>query len=533
MAFAAFNLADWARWLAILIYAFERGGAAEAGIVSLIQLLPAAVVAPIAASLGDRYPRERLLLLSYVLQASLMLSTALAIAVGAPPVVVYALAILGAMAITLTRPAHGSLLPGISRTPAELTAANAASGTMEGLGILAGQAMAGILAQAAGPGLALLVAGTVAGGAALAVLTIRGPVRKSGSMADTPDAPRAAGGRRGPLVELLGGLDAVARFPGPRTVVLLLGVAAAVWGALDVLVVVLVLEVLDGGASGVGFLNALAGIGGLAGATLALSLAGRVRLAVPFAAALVVWGVPLIVVGLAPIPVVASALLVAAGAGRTVQDIIGRTLLQRTCPDAVLTRVLGVVEGVFMAAFGVGAVLVPGFIAIVGAQAAFILTGLLLPVTIALAWRSLRAMDATAIVPVREVALLRGIALFEPLAPPVLERLALHLEPVTFGAGQTIIRQGDAGDRLYIVASGEVEVGIDGHVVGTQGAGTEFGEIALLRDVPRTATVTALTDVELLAMPRSTFLAAVTGDTQSAQAADDLIRTRVGAGGPA
>ena len=300
---------------------------------------------------------------------------------------------------------------------------------------------------------------------------------------------------------------------------------------LDVLVVVLVLDVLGGGASGVGFLNALAGIGGLAGATLALSLAGRLRLAVPFAAALVVWGVPLIVVGLAPVPVVAGTLLVVAGAGRTVQDIIGRTLLQRTCPDAVLTRVLGVVEGVFMAAFGVGAVLVPGFIAIVGAEAAFVLTGLLLPVTIAIAWRSLRAMDAATVVPVREVALLRGIPLFEPLAPPVLERLALHLEPVAFGTGQTIIRQGDAGDRLYIVASGEVQVRIDGSVVGTQGAGTEFGEIALLRDVPRTATVTSLTDVELLAMPRSAFLAAVTGDTRSAQAAHDLVRSRVGPGG--
>jgi len=533
LAFGAFNLADWARWLAVLIYAFERGGAVEAGAISLLQLLPAAVIAPIGAALGDRFPRERVLLLSYVLQAILMLGTGAAVLAGATPVLVYGLAILGASAITLTRPAHGSLLPWIARTPAELTAANAASGTMEGLGILAGQAMAGVVVQLAGPGVALLLAGTIAATAALAVVGLRVPKRARAAPV-VADPERDAPGHGGGLAaELVGGLVAVARFRGPRTVVLLLGAAAVVWGALDVLLVVLALDVLNAGASSVGFLNALAGVGGLAGATLALSLAGRLRLALPFAAALLVWGVPLIVIGAVPLPIVAGTLLVVAGAGRTVQDVIGRTLLQRTCPDAVLARVLGVVEGVFMLAFGLGSVIVPAFILLVGPTTAFVVTGLLLPICVVLAWPALRALDATAVVPVREIALLRGIPLFSPLGPPVLEQLALHLEPLAFPAGTTIFRQGDPGDRLYLVAAGQVEISIDGRAVGRQGLGTEFGEIALLRDVPRTATVVAATDVELLAMPRQVFLAAVTGDPRSTIAAGEVVRARLGTARPA
>ncbi len=532
LAFAAFNLADWARWLAILIYAFERGGAAEAGAVSLLQLLPAAIVAPIAASLGDRFPRERVLLVSYVAQAVLMMGTAVTILSGMAPGVVYGLAVLGAMAITLTRPAHGSLLPWVSRTPAELTAANAASGTMEGLGILAGQATAGILIQLAGPGVALLVAGSIAGAAALAVTGLRVPHRIPARSTVPGGEPDQEIVRAGLASELAGGLAAVVRSRGPRTVVLLLGAAAAVWGALDVLVVVLALDLLDAGASSVGLFNALAGIGGLAGAAFALSLAGRVRLAIPFAVALVAWGVPLIGIGLVPLPIVVGTLLLVAGAGRTTQDVIGRTLLQRTCPDAVLARVLGVVEGMFMAAFGLGSILVPAVIVIVGPQAAFGLAGLLLPISVLIAWRSLRALDASAVVPVRELAILRGIGLFAPLGPPVLERLALHLEPLRFSPGDTIFHQGDPGDRLYIVVSGEVEIRIDDRPVGIQGPGTEFGEIALLRDVPRTATVVALTEVELLALPSQAFLTAVAGHPTSRLIADDTVRVRLGEAGP-
>ncbi len=525
-AFAAFNLADWARWLSVLIYAFTRGGAAEAGAVSLLQLLPAALIAPLAASLGDRLRRDRVLLFSYVAQASFMAATAAAILSGSPAAVVYALAVVGACAITITRPAHGALLPWVARTPAELVAGNAASGMMEGLGILSGQAIAGIILQLAIPGISLLVAGFAASLAAAAVLRLGVAVPARAAAADTSAGPGSLAGLR---TELLGGLVALARLPGPRTIVLLLGLAAVVWGALDVLVPVLAINLAHIGPSGVGFLNAVMGFGGLVGSAVALSFGGRIRLALPFLAGLLIWGMPLAGIGLLPMPLVAGALLVCAGAGRTVMDVLGRTLLQRAAPDAVLTRVLGVVEGLYMAAFGLGAIIVPGLIAAAGPEGAFVIVGLLLPAAAVVAWNSLRAIDRDAHVPVRELTLLRGIPMFAPLAPAVLERLANNLEPVRAAAGEVVIRQGDAGDRVYLIVGGEVEFLVDGGHRRREGPGGLFGEIALLRRVPRTATVIARTDLELLALHRDVFLAAVAGDAASRLAADRIVAERLGA----
>ncbi len=520
LAFAGFNFADWARWLAILLYAFERGGAVEAGAVSVLQLLPATVAAPLAASLGDRFRRDRVLLLSYGLQAGLMVTTALAVLAAGPAVLVYGFAILGACVVTITRPAHFSLLPSIARTPAELTAANAASATMENVGILLGQVVAGLVVAGWGGGAALLVAAAIAGLSALGVATIDIP--------GATGAGRPASGARAVLRELAAGAGAVASLSGPRLIVLLIGAASLVWGLLDVLLVVFALELTDLGPSGAGYLNAVAGVGGLVGSAVALSLAGRLRLAGPFVIALVCWGLPLAGIGLLPIGAVAVVLLVIAGAGRAVQDVISLTLLQRATPNAVLSRVLGVLEAMYMGAFGLGGALAAVLIALVGTQGAFVVAGLLLPLALVPSWRTLRRLDAAAVVPVRELALLRGIPMFTPLTPAVLERLALNLEPMRFAPGATVIQQGDAGDRLFIVADGEVEVSIDGAVVRRQGAGTQFGEIALIRDVPRTATVIAVTGVELLALPREVFLAAVTGHRDSRAAAELVVSAHLG-----
>ncbi len=535
LAFAAFNLADWARWLSVLIFAFTRGGAAEAGAVSLLQLLPAAFVAPLAASLGDRFRRDRVLVASYVAQATFMVATGLVILADGPAPLVYALAVLGACSITITRPAHGALLPWLSRTPAELTAANAVSGTMEGLGILAGQAAAGLILQFTNPGIALLASAAVASVAALLAFSVnveRSPERPrpaadaDPTRASAPDSPPRSALWR----ELTEGFRAVLEFPGPRTIVSLLGLAAFVWGALDVLIVVLVFDLLHVGAGAAGILNAIAGAGGLAGAAIALSLAGRIRLAVPFVIGLLAWGLPLAVAGLLPMPLVVGGLLLLAGAGRTVMDVVGRTLLQRSAPDEVLTRVFGVVEGMFMGAFGLGSITTPVLLGLVGPQGAFVIVGLLLPLGALVAWRSLVNIDRAASVPVRELALLRGIPMFEHLAPNVLERLAGHLEPVTMPAGALVIQKGDRGDRMFVLDSGDVEVAVAEYVVRRQGPGTEFGEIALLRDVPRTATVRAVTDVSLLALRADVFLSAVTGQVESRQAADAIVEERLAQG---
>ncbi len=520
-AFLGFNLADWARWLALLVYAYQRGGAAEAGVVSLIQLVPAAIAAPFIATLGDRYPRERVLLLAYVSQAILMGATGVALVSGSPAPVVYGFAVLAIIATSLTRPAHASLLPSLVDSPQALTAANVASSWMEAVGILVGPLVAGFLIEAEGSGVVLL--------AAAAVMAI-GAIAVAGVHATTAAGTSGLGSTKPAVAELAGGFAALRRLPGPRTVVLVLGAAAVLWGAIDVLNVALALDVMGLGSTGAGVLGAALGIGGILGSSAAASLVGRPRIARAFVLGLLAWGLPLLAIAIAPVPIVAVAALAAAGAGRSVMDVAGRILLQRATPDEVLTRIFGVLEGSFLGAFGLGSIAVAWVIAARGPQAALVVAGLWLPAIALLAWRSLRTVDLASTVPSERLALLRGIPMLAPLAPATLERLARALVPVSVAAGDPVFRQGDVGDRFYVVAEGSAEIRIDDAVVRREGRGAAFGEIALLRDIPRTATVLAATDLELMALERDDFLEAVTGLAISSERAEALVSARLGDG---
>lgn len=336
-------------------------------------------------------------------------------------------------------------------------------------------------------------------------------------------APRPPGAAAPPLDlgALLAGFSALARLPGPRTVVLVLGAAAGLWGAIDVLSVALAIDVMKIGSSGAGVLGASLGVGGILGSSLAANLVGRPRIATAFVIGLLVWGVPLIGIALVPAPLVAVGLLIGAGAGRGVMDVAGRTLLQRSSPDEVLTRIFGVLEGIFLGAFGIGSVVIAGLIAILDARGALVLAGLWLPLVALAGQRALRAIDAAVVVPTARLSFLRAIPMFAPLAAPTLERLARNLESVSVAAGTWIIRQGESGDRFYVIEAGEVEVSIDDRVIRTQGAGTSFGEIALLRNVPRT------TSVRLFVLEREPFLETITGHASSRRTAEALVKDRL------
>jgi MFS family permease len=294
-----------------------------------------------------------------------------------------------------------------------------------------------------------------------------------------------------------------------------------------VLIVVAALELLDLGEAGVGFLNSAVGVGGLLGALGAFALISRKRLASDFGIGLVLWGIPIALIGVFPDPPAALILLGIVGVGNTIVDVAALTLLQRTVPDEILTRVFGVVQSVFVGTTGLGAILAPLAIDVVGIRWAMIATGALLPLLAALLWRRISALDAEALAPLRELELLHSIPLFRPLPATTLEELASSLVPVQATPGTELVREGETGDRFYVIASGEVDVSAQGQPVRTQGPGDHFGEIALLRDVPRTATVTAKTDVELYALERDEFLGAVTGHAASAQAADAVVSTRL------
>ncbi len=519
-SFQAFSAGEAAVWITVSVYAYQRGGATATGLVLVAQLVPAALIAPLGATFGDRMRRDRALGLGYAIQAGTDLMLAVALW-KAPAMAAYAAAILASCAITLTRPVHNSILPHLAETPEELTAANAASGTVEGLGVLVGPVFAAA-------GLATLgsafVVGTTAGFIALAaLLTSRLPIHDDGA---EPGAGATA--PSGVVADAIAGAREIRREPGASMLLLLGGAQFVVVGLLDVFYVLLAIDVLGVGESASGILAASMGVGGLLGAVASVALVGRRRLSPAMEVGLLVCGGGLFAVGLIPVGLAgALGFLVACGAGRTFFDVAARTLLQRSVPDDVLARVFGLQEALVMLGLAIGAAIAPLLIAGFGNRGALVLAGVLLPAMGSLAWPRLRLVDDRASAPGPEVVALRRIALFEPLSQLVLERLARHVERVDVAAGELVIRQGDPGDRFYVVQHGLLIVEADGRSVATLSAGDQFGEIALLRNVPRTASVTAVEPSELLSLERSEFLAAVTGSQSTAIRANEMIDRRL------
>jgi hypothetical protein len=518
LAYAGFGIAELATWVAIIVFAYEAGGAAAAGLVSVVQLVPAAIFAPFVSLLGDRYPRHRGLMFSYAGQAVAMGATAIALLTSAPIPAVYALAAVTTTVITLTRPLHGALLPALARSPEELTAANVGSSVIESLSVFVGPAIAGVLMGVANPGVVFIVMTGVLTCSALLMSRVSTPDATGSS--SPPNEASAV------LADLLGGFRALGSLRQAQPVVALVGTQAVIIGALHVLFVVLAFEVFGTAGTGSGFLSSALGAGGLLGASLTALLVGRRRLVPPLLAGALIWAAGLSATGIVSNRVTVPVFVAVAGVGGPLIDVSGRTLLQRAVPDRVLSRVLGVLEGLSMAGIAAGAAAAPGMIALVGGRAGVVAVGALLPLVIVVGWRHLKAIDAATVIDTAVVTLLRSVPIFAPLSAPVLERLARGMILIDVPAGAVIIQQGDIGDRFYVLALGEVDVTMDGRHVDAHGPGGYFGEVALLRNIPRTATVIARTPATLYALERDNFLEAVTGHAESTSAAEVVSRAR-------
>jgi MFS family permease len=511
LAWTTSIVGHYAFLVAVSVYAYGVGGEKAVGLVFLARLIPAALVAPFAGMLGDRYPRERVLLVTNLTRIVLVGASAICVFVDARAGVVYALSIAATIATTPFRSSQAALTPTLARSPEELTAANAVASGIESIAVFAGPALAGVLLAVASTGVVFTITALLIVVSALFVILIHAGARERPP--HELDASTIA-------AERLAGFTTLGRNASLRVMIALLTAQTAMFGALQVFLVVLSLQLLDLGDGGVGYLNASIGIGAFVGAVASLSLTGARRLSPAFLIGLVVTGLPLVVIGLWQEVAVAVIGLVVIGVGNTFVDVAGLTLIQRTVPDDVLARVFGVIQMLWMASMGIGAALVPALISWLGVKTALVATGAFLPVLVLLLGATVAKIDASATAPnAHELRILASVPIFAPLPGASLEHLAARLVPLRLEAGTVILREGDAGDRFYIVAEGEVEVSQYDRAVSELGAGDYFGEIALLRDVPRTATVTARTDVVLYALDRDDFLASVTGHPQSAEAA--------------
>ena len=501
--------AEWAFTVALGIVAYRDGGATAVGLVGLLRMVPSAVIAPLAAPLADRGRRERVLVLVSTVRAIATGAAGIVVALDGPVSIVYVLAALSTIAATLYRPAHSALLPSLCRTGHELASANVVRGLLDSVATLVGPLLAAVILEFTDVAVVFAVASCASLVAAALLLRLRydAPPR--------PPAPRNVH----LIAEAAEGVRTVIR---NRDLALFIGLGTAqtfTRGALTVFTVVVALELLRTGEPGVGILTAAIGAGAVIGSVAASLLVGSRRLAQWFGIGVALWGLPIALIPLFPRQAVAFALLACVGIGNALVDVGLFTLMARLAPDDVLGRVFGLLESLIALAVGLGALVASLLIDLISVPVALITVGALCPILVVAAWRRLRHLDRYMVELDKEIALLHGVPMFQPLPLPAIEQLARGLELVHVPAAQAVFRQGDPGDRFYVIEKGAADVIGDDRLLTTLGPGDGFGEIALLRRVPRTATVRAATDLELHALTCDRFLPVVTGFPPSAREA--------------
>ena len=509
------TLGTWAYAVALPVYAFHAGGTRAVGLLFFARFVLAAIAAPWLGVLADRWSRRRVMLTADLIRLGIFAGMTAVASSGGSPYVVYVLAVTSTIVSGAYSPAQAALLPSLVETPDELTAANLVGNTIGSVGMFLGPALGGVLLALSGPSAVFALNAALFVWSAAFVLQI------------PRDAPPERSERPKFLPELTAGFSTVIRTPALRVVIGLTTAQEIVYGVVEVLLVVLALHILDAGNAAFGWLNTAIGIGSLLGALVVAAIAARRRLASGFALGLLLWGVALLIT--AAVSTLAPALLLfgVVGVAAILVQVTSVTLLQRSAENDVLGRVFAVLESLLYGATALGAVIAPGLVSWLGARGAFIAAGAFLPVLLVPLWPSLRRIDAEAKIAEEPLELLRRIEIFAQLPEPVLEHLAAGATAVSVAADQVVVARGEVGNHFYVIASGTAAVDLDDGSTRELGPGDFFGEIALLRDVPRTATVRALQPLRLYAVERDEFIAAVTGHAPTLAAAESIVTTRL------
>lgn len=518
IAWFTINAGRWALLVTTLVIAYERGGPVAVGLFSLARYLTPTLLAPFASVPAARWPTESVLRATNAVRAASVVALAVVVALEAPLAILALMIAVEAGVGALSRPLHMALLPAVARTPDQLIAANVTSSGAEGLGTFAGPALGGLLLVATGATGAIVAVVVIYAIGVVAILPLHVPTV---GRSERTAGPRAA------LDDLWAGVRAGALLPGPRLMLIGVALQTFVRGLLTVLVVVAAIELLGMGEAGVGTLNAAMGLGGLLGAIVALSLAGRSRLGPPFIAAMAGWGAPIVIVGTLVHPAIATVALLAIGLSNALFDVAGFTLAQRTTPNAARVAFLGLVDSIANLGPSLGGILAPVLIAGLGIRGALIVSGVILPIAAIGLWRAAGRLDEGGPAAARRVDLIRRQPMFQPLSLVTVEHLAARLEPFHVEAGAWLMQEGEPGRDFLLIDRGEVEVSQAGTTLARLGPGAAVGEIALLHDVPRTASVRAVDPVDAFSLDRASFLEAVTGHSVSRAAAEEAARERL------
>ena len=509
--------------VALLAYTYAEGGANLVAVYGVASTVPGALLTPVLMSLTDRMGSATTLRSTTAVRTLLVALAASLALVQAPAFLVVVLAAAAHSLSATFRPTQASVLPWLARTPAELTAATVAATMAENIAALAGPVIAGTVLTIADAPTAIAVSAVCLLLATLSLLRL-----------SVPDGARSAqpARARGLIRDAAAGGVALARIAKPAGIVVLAFAQTFVRGALLVLMIVLALDTLALGDDSIGWLNAAIGFGGLAGAAVAARVVRLNNLGRCFLVGAAGWGVGVLALSGAPTGVTAFAALVLVGIANAFQDAPAFVLMPRLLGTEVAGRALGAFELVVMVGMGSGSMAAPVLANQLGVRTSLLVLGTGL-VLLAIAYVSpFATIDREMPQPRPEAELIRQVLMFAPLPVVVIEGLALEVEQHTYRDGDVVVREGEPGDRFYIVTEGSAAVTIGDESRPALGPGDGFGEIALLSGVPRTATVAAAGPLRALSLSREAFLRALSGNQISAERADSLARRRLAAGPP-
>ena len=529
LALAGSMIGDWAYGTAILIWAYDIGGARAVGIWYTVRLVLMTIVTPFASTIVDRLPRKMVMISADLIRAVLCFAVAGLIWADGPAWLVFVLATLAPLIGSPFRPAVAALMPKLVNTPEELTAANGTASTIESLAFFVGPAIAAILVSAIGIPVVVVFNALTFLWSALLVSQIRVPSEepaRAAASTGASDAEDADEESQSFFMESMEGFKAIWRDRDLRLVSGVYSAQTVVAGASAVFGIEMAVQMTDFGSAGVGYLDSVMGVGALLGGLVAVGRSSIGKLGTDFGVGVVFWALPLLLTAIWPQMWAAFLAMFIIGVANPVVDVNASTILQRKTDDEVMGRVFGALDTALIGAMALGSAIMPVMIHFWGLRWSLAVLAILISASVLPAFGRLKTMDAELREP-EGLALLRQVPLFAPLELKSLERVAQQVVRIEVPAGDVLIREGDEGDRFYVIESGQMTASFEGAVLRQMGPGDPFGEIALLRDVPRTATVTADEPTVVLALERADFLDAVTGNSEVNNRADDMISKRI------